>query len=225
MNISSLSPDSLNPFGNRFVRNTFIGFDEKEIKQTSTEELFVIRKAVSGYLNSKKLKRRNANFKEVYRRINQELRSRGVTPKRSPFHLSTKKSKKMFVTIKSQPSTKSDSASSSDENSEKKILKRKTKLNFKIPEFLNDRKDQRFEIVKNLLLLNDIISNNSPCKIETPPLVQERKNSDSLNFSLIKPDYIGPNYDFQFDYDKEFKELDMFSKMQTIDEKNFNFDF
>jgi hypothetical protein len=224
MNMSSLSPDSINPFGIRFVRNTFIGFDEKEIKQTSTEELFIIRKAVSGYLSSKKLKRRNANFKEVYGRINQELRSRGVIPKRAPLHLTTKKTKKMFATIKSQPSTKSVSASSSDENFEKKFLGKKSKIDFQIPEFLQDKIDQKFEIMKNLLVLNDFVSNNSIYKIETPQ-TQERKNSDALNFSLIKPDIFCPSDDFSFEYDRDLKELDIFSKLHSIDEKNFNFDF
>lgn len=61
----------------RFDRNTFIGFDEKEINKTSTEDLLLLRRPVYAYIKSTKLKKRNANFIEVFKRINRELARRG----------------------------------------------------------------------------------------------------------------------------------------------------
>ncbi len=57
-------------------KGTDIGFDKKEIKNTSTEDLLTLRKSIVIYLKSKKLKKRNGNFMNVYQRISNELRDR-----------------------------------------------------------------------------------------------------------------------------------------------------
>lgn len=61
-----------------YVRNSYIGFDKEEIRMTPTADLITIRKAVLGYIRSTKLKKRNVNFLEVYKRINSEIKEREV---------------------------------------------------------------------------------------------------------------------------------------------------
>jgi hypothetical protein len=62
----------------KFDRNSFIGFDKEEIEKSSTTDLLMIRKPVLEYLRSTKLKKRNANFMDVFKRINKELRARKI---------------------------------------------------------------------------------------------------------------------------------------------------
>jgi len=137
-----------------FDRNTFIGFDQEEIEKTSTNELLMVRKHVYEYLKSTKLKKRNANFIEVFKRINKELRTRNILPAKQ---LKEKRNGKEIVfnlIKKTRCSTNTDSISMrSDErssstvekfkNSNKDIfLSHKNYLNIEIPNFFNDKKQK-----------------------------------------------------------------------------------
>lgn len=64
-----------------FEKGTDIGFQMDEIKNTSTEDLLILRSSIISYLKSKKLKKRNANYMGVFLRINQELTLRKKIPK------------------------------------------------------------------------------------------------------------------------------------------------
>jgi hypothetical protein len=75
LNVLSIKSDSLRL---TFDRNTFIGFDQKEIESSNNDDLINIRKVISGYLNSTKLKKRNANFIDAYKRITKELARRKI---------------------------------------------------------------------------------------------------------------------------------------------------
>ncbi len=218
--MSSMSSELKTNFGSRFVRNTFIGFDEEEIKTTSTEDLLLIRGAVYGYLSSKKLKRRNANFKEVFERISEELADRKVLPKRSGFHLH-KKNAKFLVTNKSQPSTKSDS---DYETCEKTFLKRKHMMDIEIPSFLNDKEDRSCETLKKKFIYEEkeIKMNNSKNLLESSP---EKTFSDFFSLPLCRAsDFNLPLYD-SMDFERDLKELEIITKMYSPEEKVFNFDF
>ena len=63
-----------------FIKGSDVGFDIDEIKATPTEELKTIRRSIFEYLKSTKQKKRNANFKEAFLRINEELEERKRVP-------------------------------------------------------------------------------------------------------------------------------------------------
>ncbi len=115
----------LNEFKDTFDRNTFIGFDQYEIENTSTPDLLMIRKPVYQYLKSTKLKKRNANFIDVFKRINKELRDRNVIKERPlkkvVFGLKKKIKLNEIVDtkqrdLKREDSTKDETSSSLDSN-------------------------------------------------------------------------------------------------------------
>jgi hypothetical protein len=56
--------------------NTDIGYDQKELNSTSSEDLFILRKAIYSYLKSPNLKKRNPNYLKLFKRINDELKIR-----------------------------------------------------------------------------------------------------------------------------------------------------
>jgi hypothetical protein len=133
-------------------KGTDIGFDKKEVQKTRTEDLLMLRKSIVIYLKSKKLKKRNINFMEVYYRINEELKER----KNSSYE---EKKSEGFVKADTAPKRKTSatilhSASlsnivnefeeKSSENSS--FLKRKTSsaavLEVEIPSFFNDKKEE-----------------------------------------------------------------------------------
>lgn len=131
-----------------FERNTFIGFDQKEIDNSTNEELLGIRASIYSYLKSTKLKKRNANFMEAYLRINQELTARGILREnKNKLIFKRKESDLVFTHKKSLDSTdiasRSNSNAGSDEISviENVFLQKKSRsLSFEveIPSFLND---------------------------------------------------------------------------------------
>jgi hypothetical protein len=55
---------------------TEVGFDEQELLSTKSEDLSNIKAALYSYLKSKKLKKRNANYKNLYSRVCKELKRR-----------------------------------------------------------------------------------------------------------------------------------------------------
>ena len=61
---------------NLFDSNTFIGFDIKEVKNIKTNELLNLKCAMFNYINSKTLKKKNANYKLAYLNILKELKLR-----------------------------------------------------------------------------------------------------------------------------------------------------
>lgn len=66
-----------------FIKGTDVGFDSIELKSTSTAELNMIRKSINLYLISKKQKKRNSNFKDLYNRIGKELKERHNNPNKT----------------------------------------------------------------------------------------------------------------------------------------------
>jgi hypothetical protein len=60
-------------FGN--LKN-FVGFDEAEVKRTSTEDLLSLRTVILTYLKKNSARKRSISFKEVYKRIMDELERR-----------------------------------------------------------------------------------------------------------------------------------------------------
>lgn len=62
--------------GTNFDYNTFIGFDNTEVQKIPTKELLSLKNAMFSYLNSKTLKKRNANYKLAYVNIVKELKRR-----------------------------------------------------------------------------------------------------------------------------------------------------
>lgn len=70
----------------KFGKGTDIGFQTEEIKKTSTEDLIILRSSIVCYLQSKKLKKRNANYMIVLIRINKELKQRQNTSRTFTIH-------------------------------------------------------------------------------------------------------------------------------------------
>ncbi len=95
------------------------------------------------YLKSKKLKKRNANFIEVYQRINSELKERKLIFQKEEVSV-----KEGFVKVdfSSRKTCISSDANSTFEKEEPKrkdsLIGRKHSMNFEveIPSFLNDKK-------------------------------------------------------------------------------------
>jgi hypothetical protein len=51
----------------------FVGFDEAEIRRTSTEDLLSLRTVILNYLKKNSARKRSVSFREVYKRIMDEL--------------------------------------------------------------------------------------------------------------------------------------------------------
>ena len=102
---------------------TNVGFEEEEIKNTTTEDLLNLKYSIAGYLKSKKLKKRNMKYMLVYQRITKELKLRnGEYPDLE------------------------DSTTNTSSPEEKRMLTRKTSRSIElteleIPSFLNDKKE------------------------------------------------------------------------------------
>jgi hypothetical protein len=122
------SAKNFNPkcFKLNFYTNTFVGFDDKEIEKTSDEDLILMRKDIYLYLTNRRLKKRNSNFKNVFYRINKELKMR-----KSNKLMNTAQTQKMKYGM--ELSKKSDIF----KNSSCPVIP--LNLDVKIPNFLNDR--------------------------------------------------------------------------------------
>merc|ERR1711976_572817 len=117
------------------------------IKKTSTEDLLTLRKSIILYLKSKKLKKRNGNFMDVYQRISAELKERksGVVEDKTNLKGYTK------VEIEMDDENLRDqlSISAFNEGSTQSFLRRKTSsIDIHIPSFLNDKKQKKEEVQK-----------------------------------------------------------------------------
>lgn len=115
----------------------------------------LLKKAIVSYLQSKKLKKRNSSFIDVYKRINEELKSRKETKGDLKNNSICEESENQIeaVTNTTIPSTNPTSKTASfftesEETSEAKescFLKRKfssaSVLEVEIPSFLHDKKN------------------------------------------------------------------------------------
>ncbi len=63
---------------NSEIINTDIGYNDEELKASTTEDLIVLRKAIFSYLKSPNLKKRNPNYLKLFKRINEELKIRNL---------------------------------------------------------------------------------------------------------------------------------------------------
>jgi hypothetical protein len=127
--------------GRTFEKGTEVGFNKEEIKKTATEDLLALRKSVLAYLKSKKLKKRNANFMEVYQRINKELKERKILTLKEEESIN-QGFVKVIKSVRSQASA--TEADSPDDEEEQHFLKRKhsMSISLEIPSFFNDKKHE-----------------------------------------------------------------------------------
>ena len=58
------------------IINTDIGYNQKELDATSTDDLVILRRAIYSYLKSPTLKKRNPNYLKLFKRIKDELKTR-----------------------------------------------------------------------------------------------------------------------------------------------------
>jgi hypothetical protein len=99
-----------------FIRGTDLGFDKDEIKTQSTDDLVLLKKSILSYIHSKRLKKKNHSFVQIYKRIKQELNLREGLPVevKEP----VREVKEKFLKKKTTPPTQ---------------------LKFEIPSFLHDK--------------------------------------------------------------------------------------
>ena len=145
-------------FGMSFERGTDIGFHMDEIKQNTTEDLLVLRSSIYSYLKTKKLKKRNSKYMDVYIRINKELSLRNAENKSKE---NPKKEEKPVEETK----TNSFSAqklfeffeTQKNKDEEAKLLNKKTKnsAGFDIPNFFNDKTNEQIKKKKEILMQKD----------------------------------------------------------------------
>jgi hypothetical protein len=149
-------------FGMSFERGTDIGFHMDEIKQNTTEDLLVLRSSIYSYLKTKKLKKRNSKYMDVYIRINKELSLRNAENKNKE---DSKKEEEPIEEIK----TNSFSAQKLFEffetqkvkDEENLLNKKKKSAGFDIPNFLNDKTNEQIKKKKEILKQKD---DRSLCK-------------------------------------------------------------
>jgi hypothetical protein len=70
-------------------------FDIDEVKYTSTEDLLMVRKSIYLYLKTTRQKNGNAKYKNIFLRVNQELKERKYLPKKKEIN-TTKQRKSSF---------------------------------------------------------------------------------------------------------------------------------
>ncbi len=157
-----------------------------EIKKTSTQDLMILRSSIIAYLRSKRLKKRNSNYMNVYVRMNYELNLRKKNLNFSSFSdaINETEDKKMENSIKGKDTTTEENlfikkTNNSDltekkfydsfeyckKNSEINLLSRKltqdSHLKIDIPSFLNDKKSLEIKKLKESLQDNNLILVNS----------------------------------------------------------------
>lgn len=141
------------------INGTDIGFKQEEIRKTTTDDLLNLRTSILGYLKSKKLKKRNAKFMEVYIRINEELIHRKthqdeVFPENDPRSFDFQGLPPKRSMSSSIPS--GTSLERLDDLKEEKLLRRKSSMNsmweLEIPSFFHDKRQKTDTEQKN----NDI---------------------------------------------------------------------
>jgi hypothetical protein len=235
--MSSLCDDKISKlnkfFQIKFDRNSFIGFEQEEIDQTETEDLLTIRRAVYGYLKSKKLKKRNANFMEVFCRINRELKKRNTRAGLSKAaKVGFKCEGDVFKLIKSQNSLKhsikhsAPSTNSTDSESnftcettvnspEEIFLKKKLMSELEIPDFFNDKKSK----TKKMNGLSQLL-----VQTKFPEITHQNSNLDKKNENYFSNkikaklnedrDKLFPVYNFESNIlEEDLKEMEIRTAM------------
>ena len=115
-----------------FIKGSDVGFDIDEIKATPTEELKTIRRSIFEYLKSTKQKKRNANFKEAFLRINEELEERKRVP-------SNVKYNEAMISLGVCPEKRIDYINKKRHLANKELFNDdKKKIEIDVPIFLND---------------------------------------------------------------------------------------
>jgi hypothetical protein len=122
-------------------RNTFIGFDDKEVRSLSIKELIALKNAISAYLNTTNLKIRNSNYKVAFKRITKELLRRkqvkaGILIEDDIKPEEKSDTKSIIVTVEEG----NNSAEQTIKLLGKKMSPEKTLLDIEIPNFFNDSK-------------------------------------------------------------------------------------
>jgi hypothetical protein len=132
-------------------KGTDIGFNLEEIKNTLTEDLLTLRQSVFQYLRSKKLKKRNANFMNVFIRINVELKARNViipsknADEKQAGFVKVEISPKRTMSASGLPGLLNynpEAAITTTETFLKRKLSTNAAIEVEIPSFLNDKKQK-----------------------------------------------------------------------------------
>ena len=144
-----------------------MGFDKREITNTKTADLILLKKSIVPYLTSKKLKKRNSSFIDIYKRISEELKSRLESNSNSDKRI-LEDSDKPDDALSTKTTARSESSktvcyfSGIDElsgESESYFLKRKISSNsvleVEIPSFLHDIKNRQIGAKKEGLKENE----------------------------------------------------------------------
>ena len=119
-----------------------IGFDSQELKEMYSEELLNLRVSVLNYLNCRRLKHRNSEFMNLFKRINHELKERKII-------------------IKIEPNYRTNEAPKNPKFLGKKLSFSNSLFEIDFPNFLNDKEFVRH---KNYL---DEISNLESFLLQT----------------------------------------------------------
>jgi len=234
--MSSLFDDKISKinkfFQIKFDRNSFIGFRQEEIDQTETEDLLTIRRAVYGYLKSKKLKKRNANFMEVFCRINREIKKRNNRAGLSKVpKVGFRCDGDVFKLIKSQNSLKNelkDSEHSTDctvsetnftytesvlNSPEENFLTKKLFRELDIPDFFND-KISKVKNMNELNLSQQLVQSKFP-EIHHQNIITDRKNecifSNKIKAKLNEDrEKLFPIHNFEANFlEEDLKEMEI----------------
>ena len=220
--MSSLYDEKISKCSNKFFkikfdRNSFIGFKQEEIDKTDTEDLIMIRRAVYGYLKSKKLKKRNANFRDVFFRITRELRKRKVPGGRSKLskilenRISLEggifKTVKSTVSMQSTDSTSIITCETANNSPEENFIKKNFLGDFEIPDFFNDKITKYSQKhTQNFL-----------------PHLQNKFNEKNHNFlNLVFERKLEGNFNCNFTKNMEAKLNDDGDKLFTLSNFDFN---
>jgi len=138
--------------------NTDVGYDKDEIKQTSTQDLIMLRKATFSYLKSPNLKKRNPNYLKLFKRITEELHKRKLTQE-----------EKLYL--------KSESFSNPKDNEDN--AKNRTNFDYKYKgSLLNDDCKESKNTYINAQFLKRKRANTceSPSSIDIPSFLQDKYN-------------------------------------------------
>lgn len=148
-------------------KGTDIGFEKHEIEQTSTEDLITLRKSIVSYLRSKKLKKRNANFIDVCKRINHVLKERDdkkeidAKSKEGFVKVELTDNSLDFLSFEPKKSTRTGFSEQTEELCLKEtFLKRKTSsafLEISIPSFFNDKGKETTKTFPDIAVLKKTI--------------------------------------------------------------------
>ena len=151
--------------------NTYIGYDKNEIAATPTEELIILKRAIYSYLKSPTLKNKNPNYLKVFKRMNEELKTRKDKDNYN------NKEPKIEINLMSQKKNLIFFTENINDIAEKKLIKKdyiakkrcntiNTEIHFDIPSFLQDKSQKNNEEEKINSKLNSRKSFDIPFDFE-----------------------------------------------------------